>query len=173
MPLAVASWYQGRSTQLYSRPLTTSFASPSSLWLLHETDEQSTGVFHRTSPWAPPQAPAAYQQDLDTAEELLAAAGWTDTDDDGVLDGYAFLDPEFDGQINEVKRVKFEFTIVTSNRLYCSRKSASTLPNRAGTLCSDQLRFSRLTGLARLNHRSPRLGESRTSSSQAADHQIP
>ncbi len=79
-------------------------------------DEQSTGVFHRTSPWAPPQAPAAYQQDLDTAEELLAAAGWTDTDDDGVLDGYVFLDPEFDGQINEVKRVKFEFTIVTSNR---------------------------------------------------------
>ncbi|MEO2022998.1 MAG: ABC transporter substrate-binding protein, partial [Pirellulaceae bacterium] len=45
-----------------------------------------------------------------------AAAGWKDTDDDGVLDGYAFLDPEFDGQINEVKRIKFEFTIVTSNR---------------------------------------------------------
>ena len=63
-----------------------------------------------------PQGPPAYQQDLNTAEDLLAAAGWTDTDGDGVLDGYAFIDPEFDGQINEVKRVKFEFTIVTSNR---------------------------------------------------------
>jgi len=82
----------------------------------HGMDEQSTGVFHRTSPWAPPKAPPAYQQDLNTAEDLLAAAGWTDTDGDGVLDGYAFIDPEFDGQINEVKRVKFEFTIVTSNR---------------------------------------------------------
>ena len=28
-------------------------------------DEASTGVFHSTSRWAPPNPPAPYQQDLD------------------------------------------------------------------------------------------------------------
>ena len=48
-------------------------------------DEQSQGIFHRTSPWAPETLPAAYKQDLDAAEDLLESAGWTDTDGDGIL----------------------------------------------------------------------------------------
>lgn len=79
-------------------------------------DEQSQGIFHRTSPWSPEKLPAAYQQNLDKAEDLLQAAGWEDTDNDGVLDGMVFLDPEFDGQLNGVRRLPFEFTIVASNR---------------------------------------------------------
>jgi len=79
-------------------------------------DEQSQGIFHRTSPWSPEKLPAAYKQDLDEAEDLLASAGWKDTDGDGVLDGMVFLDPEFDGQLEEVTRMPFEFTIAVSNR---------------------------------------------------------
>lgn len=79
-------------------------------------DEQAQGIFHRTSPWAPSQLPAAYQQNLEQAEDLLDAAGWEDSDGDGVRDGTVFLDPEFDGQLNGVGRLPFEFTIVASNR---------------------------------------------------------
>ena len=79
-------------------------------------DEQSQGIFHRTSPWAPETLPAAYKQDLDAAEDLLESAGWTDTDGDGILDGMVFLDNEFDGQLEGVKRLNFEFTIAVSNR---------------------------------------------------------
>lgn len=79
-------------------------------------DEQSQGIFHRTSPWAPETLPAAYKQDLDAAEDLLESAGWTDTDGDGILDGMVFLDNEFDGQLEGVKRSNFEFTIAVSNR---------------------------------------------------------
>ncbi|HAA70152.1 MAG TPA: peptide ABC transporter substrate-binding protein [Planctomycetaceae bacterium] len=79
-------------------------------------DEASTGVFHSTSRWAPPNPPAPYQQDLDKAEELLAAAGWEDSDGDGYLDNEVELDPDFDGNIDGKARIKFEFTILTSNR---------------------------------------------------------
>ncbi len=79
-------------------------------------DEQSQGIFHRTSPWSPEKLPAAYKQDLDAADDLLQSAGWADTDNDGVLDGMVFLDPEFDGQLEEVTRMPFEFTIAVSNR---------------------------------------------------------
>ncbi|GIS59940.1 MAG: hypothetical protein CM1200mP2_21650 [Planctomycetaceae bacterium] len=80
-------------------------------------DEQSQGIFHRTSPWAPETLPAAYKQDLDAAEDLLESAGWTDTDGDGILDGMVFLDNEFDGQLEGVKRSNFEFTIVVPEPL--------------------------------------------------------
>ena len=79
-------------------------------------DEASTGIFHRTSPWAPPEAPAAYQQDLDKAEDLLADAGWEDTDGDGILDNFVDLDVDFDGISEGRQRMPFEFTILTSNR---------------------------------------------------------
>ena len=79
-------------------------------------DEQSQGIFHHTSPWAPEELPPAFQQDLDAAEDLLLSAGWEDTDGDGILDGMAFLDHDFDGQLEGVRRLKFEFTIAVSNR---------------------------------------------------------
>ena len=79
-------------------------------------DEASTGIFHRTSPWAPEVAPSSYQQYLTKAEDLLAEAGWEDTDGDGVLDNVVEMDSNFDGESEGSRRVPFEFTILTSNR---------------------------------------------------------
>lgn len=63
--------------------------------------QRSNGMFHPTS-WMAPQAPPdLYRQNLDKAAELLAEAGWADSDGDGVLD------KEIDGV-----RVKFEFSIM-------------------------------------------------------------
>ena len=67
--------------------------------------EPCTGNFHPTSKWAPPTPPKPYTQDLDKAEELLDAAGWTDSNGDGVRD-----------KIIDGKRVDFRFTVITSNR---------------------------------------------------------
>ena len=62
-----------------------------------------TGVFHPDSRWAPDDPPAPITQDYDRAEELLEAAGWTDTDGDGILD------KDIDG-----RRTPFKFSILTS-----------------------------------------------------------
>ena len=45
---------------------------------------QASTMFHPDSPMAPEPAPPLLRQDLDRAEELLDAAGWTDANDDGV-----------------------------------------------------------------------------------------
>ena len=66
--------------------------------------ERSNGVYHQTAWMYPKPAPAFYKQDLDKAEELLDAAGWEDSDDDGVRD-----------KLINGKRVKFEFTLLCSN----------------------------------------------------------
>ena len=60
-------------------------------------------------------APTSYQQDLTKAEDLLAEAGWEDTDGDGVLDNVVEMDSN-DGESEGSRRVPFEFTILTSNR---------------------------------------------------------
>ena len=67
--------------------------------------EPSMGIYHHSAWMAPDPMPTPYKQDLDKAEELLAEAGWTDSDGDGILD------KEING-----RRQPFEFTIVTSNR---------------------------------------------------------
>ncbi len=64
--------------------------------------DQGRGTFHPTSWMFPKDAPEAVKQDLDKAEDLLAEAGWTDSDGDGILD------KEIDGQI-----VPFEFQLMT------------------------------------------------------------
>jgi peptide/nickel transport system substrate-binding protein len=54
--------------------------------------------------WAFPKegAPAPYRQDLDKAEDLLDAAGWKDSDGDGIRD-----------KLIDGRRVPFEFTMLT------------------------------------------------------------
>ena len=73
--------------------------------LRYGLDEQCNGVFHPTSIWAPKPAPKLYVQDLDKAEELLEAAGWTDSDEDGIRD-----------KMVNGKKVNFDFTIFTTNK---------------------------------------------------------
>jgi peptide/nickel transport system substrate-binding protein len=79
-------------------------------------DEAAQGIFHKTSRWAPTTLPTPYTQDLDKAEDLLAEAGWEDSDGDGYLDNIVELDNDFDGNIDESQRKRFEFTILTSNK---------------------------------------------------------
>jgi peptide/nickel transport system substrate-binding protein len=63
--------------------------------------EPCNGVFHPQSWMAPRPALPFYQQDLDKAEALLDAAGWEDTDDDGVRD-----------KLIGGRRVPFEFSLI-------------------------------------------------------------
>ena len=72
-------------------------------------DEPSTGIFHPDSKWAPKPAPTPLTQNLKKAEELLAEAGWTDTNGDGILD----KEIELNGK---KQRVPFEFTMMVSSR---------------------------------------------------------
>jgi peptide/nickel transport system substrate-binding protein len=67
--------------------------------------EPCTGNFHPTSKWAPRNPPKPYVQDLDKAEDLLDAAGWKDSNRDGVRD-----------KLIGGKRVDFRFTVITNNR---------------------------------------------------------
>lgn len=60
-----------------------------------------TGTFHPTAWMAPNPAPEPYHQDLDKAEELLDAAGWDDSDGDGIRDNM------IDGT-----KINFDFTLM-------------------------------------------------------------
>jgi len=73
--------------------------------LLFKLCEPSTGIYHPTSRWAPEKPAQPYRQDLDKAEELLDAAGWQDSNRDGVRD-----------KLIDGKRVDFKFTVITPNR---------------------------------------------------------
>ncbi len=59
--------------------------------------QPGNGPFNPTSKMYPKKKLPFFEQDLDKAEELLQAAGWEDSDEDGVLDKNG---------------VKFEFTII-------------------------------------------------------------
>jgi len=65
--------------------------------------EPCSGIFHPTAWMYPQGAVQPYKQDLDKAEDLLDAAGWGDSDGDGIRD------KEIDGRL-----VKFEFTLLTA-----------------------------------------------------------
>jgi peptide/nickel transport system substrate-binding protein len=64
---------------------------------------QCRGTFHPTSWMFPKNGPAPYRQDLGKAEELLDAAGWKDTDGDGIRD-----------KVIKGRRIPFRFTLMTS-----------------------------------------------------------
>ncbi|MGC4005626.1 MAG: ABC transporter substrate-binding protein [Pirellulales bacterium] len=66
--------------------------------------QAAVGPFHPDSWMFPKKKLAPFKQDLEKADELLADAGWEDTNDDGILDK----------TING-KKVKFEFTILCIN----------------------------------------------------------
>lgn len=73
-------------------------------FLRYGVDQPATGNFHPASRWSPQPPPKPYQQDLAKAEALLDAAGWTDTDGDGVRD-----------KLVDGRRIPFEFTIMVVN----------------------------------------------------------
>jgi peptide/nickel transport system substrate-binding protein len=61
------------------------------------------GPFHPDSWMFPKNRPEPYQQNLDKAEALLDAAGWTDSDGDGIRD-----------KLINGRRMPFRFTLLTS-----------------------------------------------------------
>jgi peptide/nickel transport system substrate-binding protein len=63
--------------------------------------DPSRGLYHPTSPMFPSDGPQPLTQDLDKAEDLLDAAGWIDTDGDGIRD------KEING-----RRIPFRFTLM-------------------------------------------------------------
>jgi peptide/nickel transport system substrate-binding protein len=66
--------------------------------------EPAAGIFHRSAWMAPKKPLEPYTQDLNKAEELLDAAGWTDSDGDGIRD-----------KMIDGRKVNFEFSILTMN----------------------------------------------------------
>jgi len=64
--------------------------------------QPAQGPFHPTSWLFPKEGPQPYKQDLKLAANLLAEAGWTDSDGDGILD-----------KMIDGRRVPFEFTMLT------------------------------------------------------------
>ena len=68
-------------------------------------DMPAIGTFHPGSPWSPDPPPEPYRQNLDRSRELMAEAGWVDSDRDRILD------KEIDG-----RRVPFEFTMTCRNQ---------------------------------------------------------
>jgi peptide/nickel transport system substrate-binding protein len=64
--------------------------------------QPAQGPFHPTSWLFPKEGPKPYKQDLKRAVKLLAEAGWTDSDGDGILD-----------KMIDGRRVPFEFTMLT------------------------------------------------------------
>jgi len=74
--------------------------------IFHNMYQPSRGTFHPTS-WMFPKndPPQPYHQDLDKAEDLLDAAGWEDSDGDGIRD------KKIDGKL-----VPFRFTLLVHQR---------------------------------------------------------
>jgi peptide/nickel transport system substrate-binding protein len=70
--------------------------------ITHGMYQPCRGTFNPAAWYFPKNGPQPYKQDLDKAEDLLDAAGWTDSDGDGLRD------KEING-----RRVPFEFTLMT------------------------------------------------------------
>jgi peptide/nickel transport system substrate-binding protein len=70
--------------------------------ITHNMYQPCRGPYHPDAWYFPKNGPQPYKQDLDKAEDLLDAAGWTDSDGDGIRD------KEING-----RRVPFEFALLT------------------------------------------------------------
>jgi peptide/nickel transport system substrate-binding protein len=70
--------------------------------ICHGLYQPCSGTFHPAAWYFPKNGPKPYHQDLDKAEDLLDAAGWKDTNGDGIRD------KEVDG-----RRIPLEFTMLT------------------------------------------------------------
>jgi len=81
------------------------------------------GTFHPDAWMAPKPAPEPYQQNLDKAEELLDAAGWTDSDSDGIRDRL------IDGQ-----KVDFRFSLLIGEGSKTAERTASLLAENLGQI---------------------------------------
>jgi peptide/nickel transport system substrate-binding protein len=73
--------------------------------LRYSLDPPANGIFHPASPWAPPKQSTFIKRDLDKAEELLDAAGWIDSDGDGIRD-----------KVVDGKKIKFDFGVLCASR---------------------------------------------------------
>ena len=92
--------------------------------------EPSVGMFHPSAWMAPNPAPQPYQQDLDKAEDLLDAAGWIDSDGDGIRD-----------KVINGRKVKFEFSILLGEGSKTSERIATLLKSnldQIGIICHPQ-----------------------------------
>ena len=103
--------------------------------------EPANGVFHHSS-WMAPKKPLPYfKQDLDKAEDLLDAAGWDDSDGDGVRD-----------KLIEGRLVPFEFTLLcgtTPNSVKLAELLKTNL-DQIGIICNvKQTEFTVMTQLNR------------------------
>jgi peptide/nickel transport system substrate-binding protein len=89
-----------------------------------------TGMFHPTAWMAPQPSPQPYRQDLDKAEELLDAAGWEDSDGDGIRD------KQIDGE-----KVDFEFSLMLGEGTKTGERIATLLKenlDQIGVICHPQ-----------------------------------
>jgi peptide/nickel transport system substrate-binding protein len=89
--------------------------------------EPAMGPFHPTAWMAPKSGLKPYTQDLDKAEELLDAAGWEDSDGDGIRD-----------KVVDGKKINFEFTLLcstTPNSLKVSELMKQNL-DQIGVVCN-------------------------------------
>ncbi len=92
--------------------------------------EPSTGMFHPTAWMAPNPSPQPYNQDLDKAEDLLDAAGWEDSDGDGIRDK----------QVNGRKE-NFEFHLMYGESSITANRTAALLKenlSQIGVICHPQ-----------------------------------
>lgn len=89
--------------------------------------EPGQGIFHPTAWMAAKPAPEPYAQSLDKAEDLLDAAGWDDSDGDGIRD------KEIGG-----RKVDFQFTLIVASGSETGIKIAELLKSnldQIGVIC--------------------------------------
>lgn len=90
--------------------------------------EPGQGIFHPTSWMFPEDGPEPYQQDLDRAEELLDAAGWADSDGDGIRD-----------KVIDGRKTDFEFNVLLPSGSETGERILELLKNnldQIGVICN-------------------------------------